>query len=126
MPGSLLADTDAPTPLPQINTPRSAALVQHGSTDRLGEVRIIHRRVAIGAFVDHFMSQAAQILGDDLLQIEAGMVRADDDAHFYFPNSAVARSTTWLTVNPYFSITTFPGADAPNRSTPMMSPPSPT
>jgi hypothetical protein len=43
----------------------------------------------------------------------------------YFPNSAVARSTTWLTVNPNFSITTFPGAEAPNRSTPTMSPPSP-
>ncbi len=84
MPGILFADIDAPTPLPQIKTPRSARPSSRTLADRLGEVGIVHRSVAIGAFVDDFMSLTAQIGGDDLLQIEAGMIRADNDAHGLF------------------------------------------
>jgi hypothetical protein len=36
----------------------------------------------------------AQMADHLLFQFEAGMVRTDDNAHDYFPSSAVARSTT--------------------------------
>ena len=58
--------------------------VEHSPPDRLGKIRIVHRSVAIGAFIDHLMSLPAQILGNDLFQIEAGMIRANDNAHGLF------------------------------------------
>ena len=43
-----------------------------------------------------------------------------------YPNRARALLHTFSAVKPYSRITTSPGADAPNRSTPSTSPPSPT
>ena len=41
MPATLLAQTDAPTPLPQIATPRSDLSRDHGLGQRHDEVRIV-------------------------------------------------------------------------------------
>ena len=100
--------------------------LQDRFTDSLCIVRIIHWILIHGAEVDHRVAQLMKIVPKLLFEGESGVIRTDGDVHFYFSNSPTARCTTWSTVKPSFSITTFPGAEAPNRSIPMTSPRSPT
>ena len=76
MPGILLAATEAPTPLPQMRTPRSARPVHHGLAHRLGEVGIVDGRRGVGAHVDHLVAVLAQHAARSCLSDEARVVGA--------------------------------------------------
>ena len=86
MPGTLFTATPAPTPLPQIITPRSARPSRTVRASDSRVVGIVGRRLAVGADVDHLVSAVPQQVRDERLQMEAGVVRS-----YRHPHRAVFR-----------------------------------
>src|ERR1051325_2584215 len=101
------------------------ATVENSLTHRFREIRIIDGGGTVRPDVDYVMAELAKKGSNIFLELESGVIGADNDSHRFYLRRARARSTTWPAVKPNFSITIFPGADAPNRSIPMISPLSP-
>ena len=81
-PGTLLAAMAMPMPVPQMQTPRSADPRDDGAAHRGAEVRVVDRDPRLeGPVVVHVVALRGQLGLEDLLQIEAGVIRADGDAH---------------------------------------------
>ena len=82
MPGILLAQTDAPTPLPQIATPRStfSALQRPGERDdEIGIVVVLVQ--AMSAEIDDLMPRRAELGDEFLLQAKSAMIGGNSYAH---------------------------------------------
>src|SRR5262249_243476 len=93
----------------------------------LGEVGIVHRRGRVGPDIQDVVAVLPQHRGDVLLQIEAGVIRSDDDLHTVTPvMTDFAAATTASAPKPNFFCSSLSGADAPNVAMPMILPPEPT
>src|SRR5262249_14060289 len=102
---------------------------QQAERNRFSEVRVIDRLGAVGTGVVDLMPPEPQMIGQDLLQVVAGMIGTDGDAHVYFflpANNSLAAVTTASEVKPKCFITSLTGADAPNVLMPMLLPAGPT
>ena len=68
-------------PVPQTHTPRSARTLGHRPAHGRAEVGVVDRDVGDAGARDRLTSWpcAGDMLGQDLLQVEPGMIRADGD-----------------------------------------------
>ena len=66
-------------PVPQTSTPRSALPAATASAMAVAEVRIVDRSRRIGAEIQHGVTRLLQVALENLLQVEAGMIRRDRD-----------------------------------------------
>ena len=125
MPGNLLAATEAPTPLPQISTPRSACARRTAWASRFGDVRIVDRLRTVRAETST-TSPSERREGDEvLLERVARVIGGERDLHRADTASGRraswtrAASTTRSTVKPNFFCRSLSGADAPKVCMPM-------
>src|SRR5262249_32889782 len=58
---------------------------------RLGEVRVVARLGVMGAQVEHFVAAGREVVADLLLEIEAGVVSGEGDAHGGPPRTHIVR-----------------------------------
>src|SRR5258708_6474477 len=58
-----------------------ALAAQQAQSDRFSEVRVINRLRAVRANVDELMAALLQVADQHLLQVKAGMVGTNGDAH---------------------------------------------
>ena len=81
MPGIRFAAIDAPTPLPHMMMPRSARRPRRAAPDRLGVIGVVDRLVAVRPDVEHLAVLAREGTPYRLLELEAGVIGANRDAH---------------------------------------------
>ena len=82
MPATLLAQTDAPTPLPQIATPRCTLSGNHGLGERHDEVGIVVLRIQrVCAEIHDLVARGAQVRDEFLFQAEPAVIRGDAHTH---------------------------------------------
>ena len=98
----------------------------HGLADRLGGVGVVDGGRGMRAHVQHLVPLAAQRLGQLLLEVEARVVRPDDDPHFVRPSCCLAAAATFSGSKPNFFCSSLSGADAPKVFIPRIRPPEPT
>ena len=81
-----MAHTDAPTPLPQIATPRSTFLRGYGQRERDDVVGIVIALAqAMSAEIDDLMSRSAKLAEQFFLQTKSTMIGGNSNAHIVPP-----------------------------------------
>jgi hypothetical protein len=85
MPRILFAQTDAPTPLPQIATPRSTFPGGHGLREREHIIRIVIIFAQVMCpEIDDLVSRFAKLAEQLLLQTKSTVIGGDPNAHMLF------------------------------------------
>src|SRR4029453_6052310 len=94
----------------------------NGFRDRAREVGVVDRIRRVRTDVVDGVPHFDEPRDDPAFQRERGGIASDRDPH----RRAFAFATTFSTLNPSFSRTVSPGAEAPKRANPIESPRSPT
>ena len=99
----------------------------HRQRDLLGVIGIVDTLGRIGSDIDHFMTQGLHESSEVFLEIEACMIRAEDDLQASPPDRTLfserfAAATTSEGSKPNSFCNSAIGALAPNRVMPMISP----
>jgi hypothetical protein len=102
--------------------PTVRTAIEYRLSDGLCEIGIIDGIRAVGPHIHNPVAQFSQVVGQDTLQLESGMVRpiAMCISHFAFAICCLAAATTASGVKPNFFCNSLRGAEAPKVVIPTL------